>query len=233
MSDDLPIVDTREPESIWMPLVEVGWHRKQLGSADFSLPAAGGKRVGIERKTVDDFIASMRETPEERKHGHRGGRLVRQARRMVEDYAYTILLIENGTSGRLMRDTAGGMDTGISWDIFGDSLLTIQEMGLCIEITFGTAHTIQRLTHLRARYLKGVRSHFQRSLALNQQVAALSLTPGIGEKKAKQLVEAGFKLGFDAMDYETVSGSNYVSRDIAKLPGFGEATAKRVVEYWK
>jgi len=226
-STDLPVVDSREPESIWMPLVELGWQKKALPSADFSLPAAGGKTVGIERKTVDDFIASMRETPEERKHGHRGGRLVRQARRMVEDYAYAHLILENSTAGRILRDSEGNMGDGFTYDSFADSLLTIQEMGLTWEITFGTNHTIQRLTHLRARYLKGVRSHFQRSLALDPQVAALSLTPGIGEKKARQLVEAGFKLQMgDMTDGRMIA-------ELTALPGFGEATAKRIVEYWK
>ena len=227
MSDDLPIVDDREPESVWVPLVEVGWLRKRLPSADFSLPAAGGKRAGIERKTVDDFIISMRETPEERNHGHRGGRLVRQARRMVEDYTYSHLLIENGTSGRLLRAPDGSLGgESLSWDTFADSLLTIQEMGLSWELTFSTQHTVQRLTHLRARYLKGVRSHFQRSLALDPQIAALSLTPGIGEKKAKTLVEAGIRLGLNGFS------NSWSIQEIAALPGFGEATAKRIVEYW-
>jgi len=211
-----------------MPLVELGWQKEALTSGDFSLPAAGGKRAGIERKTVADFISSMRETPEERKHGHRGGRLVRQARRMVEQYAYPVLLIENSTDGSLNKLPDGNMaEGGISWDSFGDSLLTIQEMGLVVELTFSTNHTIQRLNHLRARYLKGVRSHFQRSLAMDPQVAALSLTPGIGEKKAKQLVEANIKLNI-ACGY-----SGFTERYIADIPGFGEATAKKIVEYWR
>lgn len=222
---DLPKVDSNEVEALWFPLVEAGWLRERLPSADFSLPAAGGKLAGIERKTVLDFLASMQETPEERKH-NKGARLVRQAMRMMEDYDYAGLIIELGTAGSLMRQPNGLMPCGEPWDSFMDKLLTVQELGLTWEFTFGVGHTVQRLKHLRARYLKFTRSHVQRALAHDPQVAALSLTPGIGEKKAKALVEAGIKLHL--ADHLT----GFTVRYIADLPGFGKATAEKIVRFW-
>src|SRR3972149_3808289 len=76
------VVDSREPGIIRNKLLELGWEQRQLESADYWFFDVDYKKVGIERKEINDFMSSL------------GDRLANQLERSLDHYETVILLIE-------------------------------------------------------------------------------------------------------------------------------------------
>lgn len=102
----LPIVvDTREPHdttTIIAALVgpEIPFKREHLDSGDYLLMDRQGRVLGIERKTVLDFLGSIKD-----------GRLESQLERMARDYEHRLLVLQ----GEYRADQHGKLVTGSSW----------------------------------------------------------------------------------------------------------------------
>lgn len=139
------IVDTAEPWEMQEQLIPSGWERNRLISGDYWFLSYDMKKIGIERKEIDDFIGSLNE------------RLTRQLESMLEHYDKSILLIE-GSWKRLSPElqkivTHSGMQT-CTWTQVWNYLRSWQDKGLTIELTINKGHTVQRLNELYTYYQK-------------------------------------------------------------------------------
>jgi len=135
-------VDNREPEDIRAKLLEYGWVQQQLHCADFWFFDYAYKKIGIERKSVDDFIASI------------GDRLTNQLERCLDSYDSTILMLEGnwrktGTANNIQTNRGVSYNT---WAMAWNYIRTQQLKGITLEITIDVGHTIQRLNELYAWY---------------------------------------------------------------------------------
>src|SRR4030042_5381803 len=78
----MKIVDSREPGIIREKLLQVGWEQRQMETSDYWFFDHDYKKVGIERKEVNDFMASL------------GDRLANQLERALDHFDTVILLLE-------------------------------------------------------------------------------------------------------------------------------------------
>lgn len=84
------LVDTREPKSVQLAIQSALPDEIELCAlheADFALPDQDTHLLGVERKTVTDFLSSLAD-----------GRLAAQLTRMSESYSIQGLIIEGGYS---------------------------------------------------------------------------------------------------------------------------------------
>ena len=137
------IVDDREPPEIREKLLELGWQQKRLFSADYFFHTGDFQKVGIERKTVDDFCASL------------NGRMARELEELIEHYDIRILLLE----GNWKRATTEQISTSrgfqyYTWTLAWNFIRTWQDKGVTIELTTSQSHTVKRLNELYAYYQK-------------------------------------------------------------------------------
>ncbi len=136
------VVDSREPESIRLPLLETGWIQKALLSGDYMFLTGDFKRLGITRKRVDDLVSSI------------GDRFSKQLDEMLDEYDICYLLLEG--SWKLVNPN-NNIITGhgvsyVSWDMAWDYINRWQDKGFRIAITVNEAHTVQRLNRMFAKY---------------------------------------------------------------------------------
>lgn len=138
------IVDTNEPGEIRQKLLEVGWEQKKLHTADYWFFSHDFKKVGIERKEVNDLLSST------------GDKLSRQLENMLDHYNINILIIEGSLRriGPTDRIVTGRGIEHYTWDLVFDYLRRWQDKGVTIEITTNMGHTIHRLNRLYAFYQK-------------------------------------------------------------------------------
>ena len=213
MTENLPqirykYVDSREPGIIREKLLEVGWIQKQLETADYWFFDCDYKKIGIERKEVNDFMGSL------------GDRLANQLERSLDHYDTVILLLEGNWKQITYNNKLMG-NNGISfntWAMAWNFIRSQQHKGVTIELTTSLGHTLQRLNELYAWYQKsshtGGMSHqtfiddrimafpkgsrgktaeavlyiFKSLVAVaNADVGDLMHVPGIGEKKASDI----------------------------------------------
>lgn len=204
----LKIVDSNEPGEIRQRLLELGWEQRRMEASDYWFFDCDYKKVGIERKEINDFMASL------------GDRLANQLERMLDHFDLVILLLE----GNWRQVTASSQIIGSrglthnTWAMAWNFIRSQQHKGVTIELTMSIGHTIQRLNELFAWYQQsshtGGMSHktfiddrimaFPRgcrgktaeavltifkSLTCvgNAEVSDLMHVPGIGEKKAKDI----------------------------------------------
>jgi len=138
------LVDSNEPGDIRMKLLELGWQQQRLYSGDYSFFTSNYKKVGIERKEVGDLFNSL------------GDKLSRQLEQLLDQYDFTILLIE-GSWKRLSTSEKIISNRGIEhygWDLVWNYLRRWQDKGVTLELTTSMGHTIQRLNSLYALYQK-------------------------------------------------------------------------------
>jgi ERCC4-type nuclease len=139
------IVDTREPWEIQDHLIKTGWEKQTLVSGDYWFLSTDLKKVGIERKEIDDFINCI------------GERLNKQLDNMLEFFDIKILLIEGSWKGYTPQDQRIITPRGLqyhTWEMAWNYLRTWQDKGITIELTSGKTHTLQRLNELYAYYQK-------------------------------------------------------------------------------
>lgn len=137
------VADTTEPWEICEKLLETGWERQKLWSADYWFFAYDYKKVGITRKEVGDLMNSI------------GQIFSKQLEEMLDYYEIKIILLE----GSWKRVTTGSIVTsqGIryqTWDMVWNYLRRWQDKGFTLELTTSKGHTIDRLNKLYALYQK-------------------------------------------------------------------------------
>ena len=138
----MKVVDSREPGAIREKLLELGWEQRQMESADYWFFDVAFKKVGIERKEVNDFMASL------------GDRLSNQLERMLDHYDTVILLLEGN-----WRQVAAGNSLvtgrGVTYNTWAQAwnfIRSQQHKGVTLELTTSMGHTIQRVNELFAWY---------------------------------------------------------------------------------
>lgn len=139
------VMDANEPGTIRMELYKVGWQQKRLITGDYWFFTHDYKKVGIERKTVEDFLGSM------------GDKLARQLENSLEHYDIVILLLEG--NWRKVSPSKENLITqrGIvyqTWDMVWNYIRRFQDKGVTLELTTDEGHTIHRLNELYALYQK-------------------------------------------------------------------------------
>lgn len=208
------IIDTRESnDQLRVALMARGWDRGALKYGDFKLWCKDQTHYWlIERKTVSDLLESIKD-----------GRLRQQAHGMADDEMCerAILLLEANTGGSLTR-TSDDKINGSNWTWNGVfnyiSRLQGPPLGLSLEITLGTDHTISRLLSLQELALQSVSTVTTRSWITNPQVAALALTPGIGESRAQALYDAGVRLE--------------LAGEPSSVKGIGDKMSEKIKRIW-
>ncbi len=138
------IVDTREPEIIKTRMLELGWNAKALISGDYFFYDHDYKKIGIERKSVDDLLNSI------------GERLSRQLEMCLDFYDTTILLIEGSwkTVGTKDNMISGRGIERSTWKMIWNYLHQFKRKGMIDELTINEGHTIKRINELYALYQK-------------------------------------------------------------------------------
>lgn len=170
------IIDTRESNAtLYRALQAVGWKRDTLQSGDARIDCGPAGAVLIERKTTSDFVNCMKD-----------GSLMRQARRLVEATKWPTLLLEGSLA---VTHTGEVYGTGITWEQMWNYLQTLQDLGLRLQITGSTAHTVTRLVELEQYYQKDIHESTQREPSGNLGISTLCQVRGIGPAKAKAILK--------------------------------------------
>lgn len=137
--------DDREPNYIRYELNKLGWEQRRLQIGDYWFFTHDFKKVGIERKTVEDLLSSL------------GERLSRQLEANLEHYAINILLLEGNWKKVSPSDQNLITNRGIvyqTWDMVWNYIRRFQDKGISLELTTNEGHTIHRLNELYALYQK-------------------------------------------------------------------------------
>lgn len=139
------IVDSNEPGVMRAKLLELGWEQRRLDSADYWFFDTEYKKVGIERKEVNDFLGSL------------GDRLAGQLERMLDHYDIVILLLEgNWRQVSAQSNIIGSQGiTYNTWAMAWNFIRSQQHKGVSLELTTSMGHSVQRLGELYAWYQRG------------------------------------------------------------------------------
>jgi len=79
----IKIVDDREPSQMRTKLIELGWQQRRLVSGDFTFWTCQYQKLGITRKTTQDFMNSLND------------KFSQQLEVMLETYDICVILVEN------------------------------------------------------------------------------------------------------------------------------------------
>ena len=178
------IVDAKEPskfdtkfDSIRTKLLEMGWVRQSLYCGDYTFWTINFKTVGLERKTIEDFLNNI------------GQRLSDQLYRMLEHYDVNILLLEG--SWQIVRNeviVVRGIEQW-GWTMVWNYLQTWQDRGLTLQFTANEGHTIRRLNELYAYYQSNVHTGgVTKNIVGDPRLLAFQCG-GIGPKIGKELLK--------------------------------------------
>ena len=207
------IVDCNEPPEIRDRLIETGWEQRRLESADYWFLDYDYKKVGIERKEINDFMGSL------------GDRLANQLERMLDHYDTVILLLEGNWrqitySNRLM----GGQGlTYNTWAMAWNFIRSQQHKGVTLELTTSMGHTIQRVNELYTWYQRG--SHtggMSHKTFIDDRIMAF---PKGCRGKTAELVLAMFK--------SLVAVGNAEVSDLMNVSGVGNVKAQNIYDHFK
>ena len=206
-------VDSREPEDIRMKLMETGWMQSQLSCGDFWFFDVDYKKVGIERKSVDDFLASI------------GDRLANQIERCLDSYDVVILMLEgNWRKAEVANNIMTGRGTNYNtWAMAWNFIRSQQHKGVTIEITLNPGHTIQRLNELYAWYQSsshtGGMSH---KTFIDDRIMAFP--KGCRGKTAEEVLKI-----FKALRYV----GNADVEDLMHVDGVGQKKAQAIFDHFR
>lgn len=211
-SQRIKVVDSNEPGEIRTKLLEMGWEQTRLDSADYFFFDSEFKKIGIERKEVNDFMASL------------GDRLANQLERMLDHYDCTILLLEGNwrqiSAGNNIV-TARGTDYN-TWAMAWNFIRTQQHKGVTLELTTNIGHTIQRVNELYAWYQRSIHTGgMSHKTFTDDRIMAF---PKGCRGKTAELVLAVFKS-------LTAVGNADVS-DFMYIEGIGEKKAKDIYAHF-
>lgn len=205
-------MDSGEPGEIRYKLMELGWFQRRLESADYWFFDYNWKKVGIERKEVNDFMGSL------------GDRLSSQLERMLDHYDTVILLLEG--NWRQVSSTNNIVSVrGISyntWAMAWNYIRSQQHKGVTVELTTSAGHTIQRLNELYAWYQRpshtGGMSH---KTFIDDRIMAF---PRGCRGKTAELVLNVFK--------SLVAVGNADISDLMNVNGIGEKKAQMIYDHF-
>ena len=207
------VVDSREPGVIREKLLELGWTQRTMEVADYWWFDNEFKKVGVERKEVNDFMASL------------GDRLANQLERALDHFDTMILLLEG--NWRQISSTSKIVGSqGITyntWAMAWNFIRSQQHKGVTIELTTSMGHTIQRVNELYAWYQRashtGGMSH---KTFIDDRIMAF---PRGCRGKTAELVLAVFK--------SLVCVGNAEVEDLMHVPGVGEKKAMDIVAHFQ
>lgn len=205
------IIDNREP--VWVQGLRFDGAPVSIEQidADALILLEDGTMLGIERKTAEDFLGTLR-----------ANRLWPQLARLREltPWAYLVMTgdLRAGPGGKCVTDE--GRETGWNYGSVQGALLTVQEIGVhvvtCRELDYET--TILRLA---ARDRSAIRVQPARdTLLMSEGEQILSALPGIGEDKANRLIEHCGSAAW-ALTYLCLMGAQ-------GIPGIGDGIRRRV-----
>ena len=211
------LVDNREPEIIAKRLGELA-KVVFLPYGDYWFYTADGSRVCIERKTIADLLNSLRE-----------GRLQQQLRRMLQEDAEVILLIEGyWTCNKDFKIKHGGGLTG--WDLasLSNFLLTVQREGIRLVYSPNQGATAYLLVQLYRYYQKPKHKAltarpkpvFVFDDLKARQVYFLMGLPNVGETTARKVIER----------FPVLAEVFLNPHLLESVPGIGPKTVQRIVE---
>jgi len=176
------IVDSREPDKegaeLRSKLLEVGWQQQRCIAGDFWFHTGDFQRVGISRKTVDDFIKSL------------NGHLAKELDALIEHFPFRILLLEGNWKRAIGEKiiSARGIEY-LTWSMAWNFIRTWQDKGVTIELTTSLGHTIKRLNELFAYYQAPCHTGgLNRQVVGDSRILALACG-GIGIKLGEKLLE--------------------------------------------
>jgi ERCC4-type nuclease len=203
------IVDSREPEDIRTRLLEFGWTQQRLASGDFCFLTKDNLKVGITRKTTQDYLNSI------------GELFSKQLDEMLDVYDICLFVLE----GALSFDLPTGIMLGVQGDHkiheAMDYLHRWQVKGFVLERSPSTAYTVQRLCHLYALW--------QRPYSLSSRSRKwaddrmLALPSGIRGATGQKLLEH-----FGSIVAIATAGK----RDLLAIDGVGEKKAELVMNHF-
>ncbi|MFH1470889.1 MAG: ERCC4 domain-containing protein [Candidatus Micrarchaeota archaeon] len=196
------LMDDRESESIREELEELGAkvEVKRLGVGDFVLSG----RVVIERKTRSDFESSITD-----------GRLFQQASNMRGQFERAIVIVEGESfEERVNKNALLGALASLMVD-YGIPVLFTRGPERTADFLFAVAKREQLGEKRELRILGGKKP---RTLA-EQQRLIIECLPGVGPKRAKELLKCFFNV-------ENVI--NATEGELLELDGMGEKRAKEI-----
>jgi ERCC4-type nuclease len=208
----IKVVDSNEPGIIREKLLQTGWEQKRLESADYWFFDANYKKIGIERKEVNDFLGSL------------GDRLTNQLERMLDHYDITILLLEGNWRQVTAQNNIVGTQgiTYNTWAMAWNYIRTQQHKGVTLELTTSAGHTIQRVNELYAWYQRSAHTGgMSHKTFVDDRIMAF---PRGSRGKTAELVLAMFKS-------LTAVGNAEVS-DLMHVNGIGEKRAIAIYDHF-
>lgn len=200
-------VDDREPEHICEILQNIGveFQRKRLEVGDY-LIKHGSYEISVERKDIRNYVSSIV-----------SGRLFNQLYNLSLSFEKSFIFIIGDfdlVDGRIDRKAFIGSLVSIALREAGGSIFAIQ---LRSDEEFCLA-----LKYINSKLESGKLKAVPRAKKGNNAVAMLMAIPGIGEEKAKRLLE---KFG-------NVHGIvNASIAELRKVEGIGEKQARRIYNF--
>ena len=175
------IIDSREPQ--WVQQLTFGGAPTAvtaLEAGDFLVATSDSRLLGIERKTSDDLLNTLR-----------GDRLFPQIARLRQTTEWAYLLI----TGPLLSSTEGKVITnrvtGWDWNSVQGALLTVQELGVQVVLARGDDDLEAALMRLAARRREDARILPPRQPhIMGPGEAAIAALPGIGLERLNAVLEA-------------------------------------------
>lgn len=201
------MIDSREPQ--WVRNLTFGGVPTAvvaLDAGDFLVATSDNRLLGIERKTSDDLLNTLRDE-----------RLFPQIARLRESTEFAYLLV----TGPLLPSEDGHVITeritGWQWDAVQGALLTVQELGVSVVYATGDADLEPAIQRLAARRREDVRILPPRQPnILGAGEAAIAALPGIGLERLGSVMEAA---GTPAWALVMLT-----QRDGEHVPGIGPGT---------
>jgi ERCC4-type nuclease len=209
-------VDSNEPWDIREQMLTIGWEQKGLVSGDYFFWSIDWKKIGIERKTVEDLLGSLSK------------RLAQQLDNMLNFYDFSILLIEGYGNLKQVVDTGQIVTSrGVEqWYMktLRNFLRSWQDRGLTLEMTTSSKDTVRRVNEIYAYYQKEVHtSGLKRQYVGDRRL--LAFPEGVGIKTAKKILD----------EMGSLHNVACVSKEeLMTIDGVGEKRAEDIKAfYWK
>ncbi|ADC64286.1 ERCC4 domain protein [Ferroglobus placidus DSM 10642] len=205
-------VDDREPEKVFRMLEEAGveYEIRRLEVGDF-LVVHESYEVAVERKSAEDFVNSTID-----------GRIFRQHYLLSSRYNLSFIFIIGSIEEVLVRREIR-REAVIGALI---SLAVKKEKGQVVPITFENEFdSILALKYIDSKIRKGELRVFPRVKAKEDyQIAMLTAIPGIGEERAKRLLE---KFG----NLQRIANASLY--ELMRVEGIGEKYARRIYDAFR
>ena len=204
------IMDAAEPGIIRMELHKIGWIQQRLFTGDYYFFSHDYKKIGIERKTVEDLLGSI------------GDKLGRQLENSLEHYDTVVLMIE-GSWQKVSPNQNLITQRGVvyqTWDMVWNYLHQFKRKGIITELTINEGHTIHRLNELYALYQKTYSLSGKSNQFADDRVIAFP--SGVRGKTGMAILEGRSLAEVGLMDTE----------ELEEVEGIGKKKAQSVFDHF-